>query len=56
MKELGQRCFENTVYINFENNERMKNVFELDYDIRRIIFALKYRERKAFWTGKYKEH
>lgn len=48
MKEFGKRCFENTVYINFDNNERMKNVFELDYDIRRILSALKIESGKAF--------
>ena len=41
MKEFGKRNYENCIYINFENNERMKNVFELDYDIKRIISALK---------------
>lgn len=48
MKELGKRYFENTVYINFENNERMKNVFEADYDISRIISALKIEHGKSF--------
>lgn len=48
MKEFGERCFGNTVYINFDNNERMKNVFELDYDIRRILSALKIESGKAF--------
>lgn len=33
MKEFGKRFFENVVYISFDNNERMKNVFEMDYDI-----------------------
>lgn len=41
MQEFGKRYFENVVYINFENNQRMKNVFEMDYDIGRIISALK---------------
>ena len=48
MKEFGRRCFENTVYINFDNNERMKNVFELDYDTKRIISALKIEYGKTF--------
>ena len=41
MKEFGKRCFENVVYINFENNRRMKNVFAMDYDVERILSALK---------------
>ena len=41
MKEFGRLHYENTIYINFDNNERMKQVFSLDMDIRRIISALK---------------
>ena len=37
MKEFGLRFFKDTVYINFDNNEIMKKVFELDFDIKRII-------------------
>lgn len=48
MKEFGKRCFEQVVYINFENNERMKNVFEADYDIKRIISALRIEHGKNF--------
>ena len=48
MKEFGKRYFENVVYINFENNERMKNVFEMDFDIPRIISALKIENGKTF--------
>lgn len=46
MKEFGRRYFENVVYISFDNNERMKNVFEMDYDIPRIISALKVESGK----------
>ena len=41
MKEFGRLYYKNTVYINFDNNERMKQVFSLDMDIKRIISALK---------------
>ncbi len=47
MREFGKRYFENVVYINFENNQRMKNVFEMDYDIKRILSALKIECGKA---------
>ena len=46
MKEIGKRCFENVVYINFENNRRMKNVFAMDYDVERILSALKIESGK----------
>ncbi|MCD7751272.1 MAG: ATP-binding protein [Lachnospiraceae bacterium] len=41
MKEFGRQNFEKVVYISFDNNERMKSVFEMDFDIPRIISALK---------------
>lgn len=40
MKEFGKQCFEKTAYINFDNNPRMIDVFEADYDIQRIIMAI----------------
>jgi predicted AAA+ superfamily ATPase len=40
MKELGSKHFENTAYINFDNNERMKILFDGDYDIPRLIDGL----------------
>lgn len=41
MKEFGRQCFDNVVYISFDNNEHMKNVFSMDFDIQRILSALK---------------
>lgn len=46
MKEFGKRFYENCVYISFDNNERMKNTFEQDFDVRRIISALKIESGK----------
>lgn len=40
MKEFAKEHFEKVAYINFENNTRMKSVFENDYDILRMITAL----------------
>lgn len=51
MKEFGKRYFENAVYINFENNRRMKNVFEMDYHIERILSALKIESGKKIEAG-----
>lgn len=48
MQEFGKRYFETCIYINFENNERMKNTFEQDYDIKRIITALKIEANQSF--------
>ncbi len=48
MKEFGRREFENVVYISFDNNEHMKNTFQLDFDIKRIISALKIEHGSDF--------
>lgn len=40
MKEFGKRYFKNVAYINFDNNAAMKNAFEVDFDMNRIILAL----------------
>lgn len=48
MKEFGRVHYKNTIYINFDNNERMKQVFSLDMDIKRIVSALKIEAGKNF--------
>ena len=40
MKEFGKSCFNHTVYINFDGNERMSELFSGDMDVRRIIIGL----------------
>ena len=40
MKEFGKRFFANVAYINFENNERMQQLFQGDFDIKRLLLAL----------------
>ena len=37
MKEFGRNEFERVVYVNFESSERLKWIFEADFDIHRII-------------------
>ena len=48
MKEFGKRYFSNTVYINFENNPRMKRSFSQDFDLKRIIEDLKVESGRNF--------
>ena len=48
MKEFGARYFKNTVYINLDNNEIMKKVFEIDVDIARILTAIKIEYGRGF--------
>ena len=40
MQEFGKRFFENTVYISFYNNKKIADIFEKDYDTKRILNAL----------------
>ncbi len=37
MKTFGERNYKKVAYISFYNNQAMKNIFESDYDIKRII-------------------
>jgi len=46
MKEFGKKYYKEVVYITFDNNERMKQVFSLDMDISRIINALQIENGK----------
>ena len=41
MKEFGRQYFKDAIYINFDNNERMKQVLSMDMNVKRIISALK---------------
>ena len=40
MKEFGRTRFAKSAYVNFENNDRAKAIFEMDFDIARMILAL----------------
>lgn len=40
MKEFGKQAYEKTVYINFDSNSRMTELFSSDLEIRRILMGL----------------
>lgn len=40
MKKFGELEFENTIYINFERDKPLKDLFESDLDLDRILLAL----------------
>ena len=52
MKEFGQRFFENVAYINCDNNENVRNIFEMDYQIPRIISALQIESHQQIQPDK----
>lgn len=37
MKEFGASCFDETLYINFERNQQMRELFALDLDVNRLL-------------------
>ncbi len=40
MKEFGSQAFHDTIYINFENEPRFRDLFAADYDTARIIATI----------------
>jgi predicted AAA+ superfamily ATPase len=40
MKEFGRAAYQNTVYINFDSNKRMEELFSVDLRVERIIMGL----------------
>jgi len=40
MKEFGEKAYKNTVYINFDSNSNMKELFEVDLDVERLIMGI----------------
>lgn len=40
MKEFGRQAYENTVYINFDSNSRMAELFSNDLDTERLVAGL----------------
>lgn len=40
MKEFGRLYFKETVYINFDSDNRLKNLFDQDSDIKRLVTGL----------------
>lgn len=41
MKEFGKKYYDQCAYINFDDNTRMKKLFDEDFDLERIIQGLK---------------
>ncbi|WP_249028825.1 AAA family ATPase [Tannockella kyphosi] len=40
LKEFGKEYYNDMVYINFEENESLKSIFEIDFNTTRILFEL----------------
>jgi predicted AAA+ superfamily ATPase len=51
MKEFGRLYFKKVAYVSFFNNQRMKRVFEDDYDIERILMNINIETRMEVTPG-----
>jgi len=40
MREFGENAYERTVYVNFDNNQRMRDLFSVDLNVKRIVTGL----------------
>ncbi len=40
MKKFGEESFKNTIYLNFEKSERLRQLFVLDFNLERIILSI----------------
>ncbi len=51
LKEFGKTQFKNVAYVNLDDNPRMREQFELGYDIPRIISAIQFETGQVVLEG-----
>lgn len=51
LKEFGRTQFKNIAYVNLDDNPRMREQFELGYDIPRIILAIQFETGEVVSKG-----
>ena len=51
MKEFGKECYKKTVYINFDSNRQMRELFSSDLNIERIIMGLEIYSESSDFTA-----
>ena len=51
MKTFGEAYYTDTVYLNFEENTRLQNLFDDDFDLQRIIIAIQAETGKTITEG-----
>lgn len=52
MKTFGRLEYSNTAYINFESNASLQTIFEADFDITRILLAIRIETGQIIEPGK----
>lgn len=51
LKDFGERYFNNICYINFESSRKYSNIFEFDFDVKRIIREIEFIEDTKIIAG-----
>ena len=51
MKEFGKNFYKKVAYVSFYNNKRMNDVFQIDFDIKRILMNLNIETGVAITPG-----
>ena len=52
MKEFGKQAYDKTVYINFDSNSRMAELFSSDLEIGRIKMCIRDSEKRSRHRGR----
>ena len=52
LKEFGENCFQDYAYLNFESDDRLKAVFDYDFNVERILKELSFLCSKRIEPGK----
>ena len=52
LKEFGENCFQDYAYLNFESDDRLKAVFDYDFNVERILKELSFICSKRIEPGK----
>lgn len=52
LKEFGKNNFDSVCYINFESSNKYSEIFDHDFDVKRIVNELEFLEKKKIIPGK----
>lgn len=52
VRKFGEECFEDLVYLNFEETETAGAIFDFDFDVERIISEIEFLTKRKVTAGK----
>lgn len=53
IKQFAEQYFEQYVYLNFEEEERLSEIFEFDFDVKRILGDIEIAPDRRFIRGRH---